>query len=200
MSSTVRAHPARRLDVSSLGLSGSLSCPQDPVYASWPPPPPPLPKPCTQGPDSRRGCPHLQWYWANQTAVSSPAPRPLASPPASPAASPSPAGPGASPPAGSLAEDRSGVLYTASLTGPDAPVGPCAFVQGLVLGISSLATALGTLGRLFCLQDQLLPWYSVPPACIFCPAGPVTAPPSAHAVRLGSFLPGDDVLRGFLKY
>ncbi|CAL8463261.1 g2795 [Coccomyxa elongata] len=58
-----------RLDVSSLGLKGSLSCPANPVYSSWPPPPPPLPKPCKEGPDSRRGCPHFEWYWANATAT-----------------------------------------------------------------------------------------------------------------------------------
>ena len=57
-----------RLDVSSLGLKGSLSCPNDTLYASWPPPPPPLPKPCVQGPDPRRGCPHYDWFWSN-TAV-----------------------------------------------------------------------------------------------------------------------------------
>ena len=58
-----------RLDVSSLGLNGSLSCPNDTLYAFWPPPPPPLPKPCAQGPDPRRGCPHYDWFWSN-TAVS----------------------------------------------------------------------------------------------------------------------------------
>ncbi len=58
-----------RLDVSSLGLKGSLSCPNDTLYAFWPPPPPPLPKPCAQGPDPRRGCPHYDWFWSN-TAVS----------------------------------------------------------------------------------------------------------------------------------
>ena len=55
--------------MSSLGLKGSLTCPQDPVYSSYPPPNPPAPKACTAGPDPRRGCPHLQWYWNNQTAV-----------------------------------------------------------------------------------------------------------------------------------
>lgn len=55
--------------MSSLGLKGSLSCPNDTVHESWPPPPPPLPKPCAQGPDPRRGCPHYDWFWTN-TAVS----------------------------------------------------------------------------------------------------------------------------------
>ncbi|KAK9917541.1 hypothetical protein WJX75_005540 [Coccomyxa subellipsoidea] len=58
-----------RLDVSSLGLQGSTSCPLSPVYSSWPPPPPPLPKACKDGPDPRRGCPHYEWYWANATAT-----------------------------------------------------------------------------------------------------------------------------------
>jgi len=59
-----------RLDVSSLGLQGSTNCPSDPVLASWPPPPPPPPRPCSAGPDPRRGCPALEWYWRNQTAAS----------------------------------------------------------------------------------------------------------------------------------
>ena len=57
---------SRRMDVSSLGLQGSTNCPNDPVLSSWPPPPPPPPRPCTAGPDSRRGCPALEWYWHNQ--------------------------------------------------------------------------------------------------------------------------------------
>ncbi len=59
-----------RLDVSSLGLQGSTNCPSDPALASWPPPPPPAPRPCSAGPDPRRGCPALEWYWRNQTAAS----------------------------------------------------------------------------------------------------------------------------------
>lgn len=55
--------------MSSLGLKGSLNCPNDTVYSSWPPPPPPLPKPCTEGPDPRRGCPHFEWYWNNVNTV-----------------------------------------------------------------------------------------------------------------------------------
>ncbi|CAK0785155.1 hypothetical protein CVIRNUC_008361 [Coccomyxa viridis] len=58
---------AYRLDVSSLGLRGSLDCPNSTLHASWPPPPPPLPKPCTEGPDSRRGCPHFEWFYSNTT-------------------------------------------------------------------------------------------------------------------------------------
>lgn len=52
--------------MSSLGLQGSTNCPNDPVLSSWPPPPPPPPRPCTAGPDPRRGCPALEWYWRNQ--------------------------------------------------------------------------------------------------------------------------------------
>lgn len=53
--------------MSSLGLMGSNNCPDNKVYQSWPPPPPPLPKPCTDGPDPRRGCPNFEWYWGNRT-------------------------------------------------------------------------------------------------------------------------------------
>ena len=53
--------------MSSLGLRGSLDCPNSTLHSSWPPPPPPLPKPCTEGPDSRRGCPHFEWYYSNTT-------------------------------------------------------------------------------------------------------------------------------------
>lgn len=63
----IRGGPECRLDVSSLGLKGSLSCPNSTVYGSWPPPPPPLPKPCNEGPDPRRGCPHYEWYYSNAT-------------------------------------------------------------------------------------------------------------------------------------
>ena len=111
---------SRRLDVSSLGLTGSLSCPADPVYASWPPPPPPLPKPCTEGPDPRRGCPHLQWYWANQTAVGAPvAAVPSMAAAVPPVAAVAPAAPAAAAPAGAArgSDDSAGVLYTNSIAG-----------------------------------------------------------------------------------
>ena len=54
---------AFRLDVSDLGIDGALNCPEDVLYATYPPPNPPAPIPCTEGPTPNRGCPSLEWYF-----------------------------------------------------------------------------------------------------------------------------------------
>ena len=70
---------AFRLDVSDLGINGASNCPQDVLYATYPPPNPPAPKPCTAGPDPNRGCPALEWYF-NSPRVRGSAQQPLYGP------------------------------------------------------------------------------------------------------------------------